>query len=86
MTKEERHEAYKTALKILKKYFNTGNRMCFALQEAGFTYGNFKKSHCPEMWLFVPTLDQQEDWWYWLPYEDLQTRQIILDFCIEMTS
>lgn len=89
MTKERRHKLYKKALELLPTKgihkFTGSYSLCWAL-----VYG-LDKEYCripselpilEEFNLFNPNKPLEA---FWLTKRDLQTRQIILDFCILMT-
>lgn len=78
MTNKQRREAYKIAQEIISQ---GGNGLCYALKISGFEDAFYSMLSCPEAKLFKP----KKPCWYWLPIEDIQTRLIILDFCILMT-
>ena len=78
MTNKQRREAYKIAQEIISQ---GGNGLCYALGHSGFEDSYYSMLSCPEAKLFKP----KRYGWYWLPIEDIQTRLIILDFCILMT-
>lgn len=95
MTKKQRHRIYKKALTLLNKqkkpYPAYPLSLCMAIRDT------FNQSTCPlliygvpkelvEFHLFRPRIAViKRHRGYWLKRDDLQTRQIILDFCIEIT-
>jgi len=92
MKKLKTIDKYRMAIKRLpiskKTYSSNHNRIsiCRALEEFSefaCVDERFEKEF-PEFFMFKPKRELKHG--YWLPEDDLQTRQIILDFCIEMTS
>lgn len=95
MTTKQRHRIYKKALMLLNKQKKTYPEcplsLCMAIRDA------IRQSDCllflfiipeelVEFHLFKPRKAAiKRHRGYWLKEDDLQTRQIILDFCIEMT-
>jgi len=89
MTKKQRNEVYKKALISLEEesshHFSNSYSICRALEDHSDYYaGDSLVPFFPEAELFNPNINTNTGE-YWLPKKDLQTRQIILDFCIEMT-
>ena len=90
MTKKERNKVYKGALNEVEiKNFLDKYSICAAIKNTSWMMGEFVSSDSlfevfPEFYLFKPY--RKDQFSYWLNPYDLQTRQIILDFCIEMTS
>jgi len=89
MTTKKRNKIYKGALEeveiknCLDKY-----SICAAIKNTSLRVGEFVSSDSlfevfPEFYLFKPS--RKDQFIYWLASDDLQTRQIILDFCILMT-
>lgn len=81
-TTKQRNEIYKKALKYLPETTNLGVSfsLCKAMSHA--TDLSMDDSMSLEEILLFKERDCQS---YWLEFNDLQTRQIILDFCILMT-
>ena len=90
MTKKQRNEIYKKALEILptKGIHKPTNSfsLCWALVYALDSEEYHLPSMLPELKEFDLFNPHNDEDCFWLGYRDLQTRQIILDFCIEMTS
>ncbi len=89
MTKKQRHEVYKKALRQVEiKNFLNVYSICGAIKRTCFDKGNFISTSIlldefPEFALFKP--DDKDQFYYWFRVDDLQTRQIVIDFCILMT-
>ena len=85
LTKKERIEAYRLTNDGIGNYQYMG--MCnglahyIKLKKRKTILGSDAKNHFPEIALFE---NRETDGAFWLPIIDRFTRQIILDFCIEM--
>ena len=90
-TKKQRHEIYKKALKLLgKKRF-----ICICLYVASdlFLTEEINKENFPEFFLFQPQTVSHFGAWDFFDDDEISCyspeyifpRQIVLDFCIEMT-
>lgn len=82
-TKKQRNEIYRKALKHLPNVFNNGSGICHSIRLGGGDnnayFEDTRREYLPEFALFEP------DGPYWSWFDNLQERQIVLDFCILMT-
>lgn len=84
-TTKQRNKIYKKALRLLPGILESGSGICLSIREAGGDNNAYSKDLArgvlPELYLFMP----DEKVWFWFDENDLQVRQIVLDFCILMT-